>query len=282
MKSSILYLFVIVGIALSLQAFTFGANYSMTLVGDDVTTITNQYVKRVNLDEGKIQNKDFLNLFVQLASNDNWLNNIVFWTSAQWGVKEVGGNIAKQFELNGKDLSTEGIDKRPSKIIEGNLAGIKYNGKNNFSDNSNITAQNPMSLLLVFKANDVSDQNALIGSKGNSNFSVAVEKNKDGASELVIRTAGEVSVKGIKPGINIVYIELNNKDSRIFINGDLAYSGIIGKSELDGLVIGRASIKKSTTYFNGVMYETGVINEIIRDNARNSLTSKLKQVYQIK
>jgi hypothetical protein len=249
--------------------------------GDDILTETNQYVKRVNLDDGKVQSKNILNRFIQIANDDNWYYDVAFWTSAQWGIKEASGNVAKQYELNGKDLSTEGFDKRPLKIADGNLLGVKYNGKNNYSDNSNIAAQNPMSLLLVFKSNDTDNQNALVSSKGNSNFSVSIEKNNDGVSELVVRTAGEVSTKGLKPGINIVYIEFNIKDSKIFINGDLAYSGIIGKSALDGLVIGRAPAKKGTAYFDGVMYETGVIKNLISDDARANLTSMLKQVYQV-
>ncbi len=281
MKSSILNIFLIVVFALSLQKLTSGKDYLVPSGGDDILTETNQYVKRVNLDDGKVQSKNILNRFIQIANNDNWYNDVAFWTSAQWGIKEASGNVAKQYELNGKDLSTQGFDKRPLKIADGNLLGVKYNGKNNYSDNSNIAAQNPMSLLLVFKANDAADQNALVSSKGNNNFSVSIEKNNDGVSELVVRTAGEVSTKGLKPGINIVYIEFNIKDSRIFINGDLAYSGIIGKSALDGLVIGRAPVKKGTAYFDGVMYETGVIKNLIGDDARTNLTSMLKQVYQV-
>lgn len=281
MKSSILNIFLIVVFALSLQKLTSAKDYIVPSGGDDILTETNQYVKRVNLDDGKVQSKNILNRFIQIANNDNWYNDVAFWTSAQWGIKEASGNVAKQYELNGKDLSTQGFDKRPLKIADGNLLGVKYNGKNNYSDNSNIAAQNPMSLLLVFKANDAADQNALVSSKGNNNFSVSIEKNNDGVSELVVRTAGEVSTKGLKPGINIVYIEFNIKDSRIFINGDLAYSGIIGKSALDGLVIGRAPFKKGTAYFDGVMYETGVIKNLIGDDARTNLTSMLKQVYQV-
>ena len=281
MKSSILNIFLIVVFALSLQKVTSGKNYLLPSGGDEILAETNQYVKRVNLDEGKVQSKDILSRFIQIANNDNWYNDVAFWTSAQWGIKEANGNVAKQYELNGKDLSTEVFNKRPLKIAEGNILGVKYNGKDNYSDNSNIAAQNPMSLLIVFKANDAADQNALVSSKSNNNFSVGIEKNKDGVSELVVRTAGEVSTKGLKPGINIVYIEFNIKDSRIFINGDLAYSGVIGKSALDGLVIGRAPAKKGTAYFDGVMYETGVIKNLISDDARTNLTSMLKQVYQV-
>ena len=281
MKSSILNIFLIVVFALSIQKITLGKELLISSGGDDILAETNQYVKRVNLDEGKVLSKNDLNNFIQIASKDNWYNDIAFWTSAQWGIKESNGNVAMQYELNGKDLTTDGFDKRPVKISEGNIFGVKYNGKNNYSDNANVTVQNPMGLLLVFKANDTDDENALVSSKGKNKLSVSIQKNNDGISELVIRNAGENYTKGIKPGINIVFIEFNIKNSRIFINGDLAYSGVIAKSELDGLEIGRAPAKKGTAYFDGVMYETGVIKNLISDDARTNLTSMLKQVYQV-
>jgi len=281
MKNLIINIFLIVVFAFSLQNITIGKNLFLPFGDDDIVTETNQYLKRVNLDEGKVLSKNDLNKFIQTAYKDNWYNDIAFWTSAQWGIKESGGNVAKQYELNGKDLTTDGFDKRPVKISEGNIFGVKYNGKNNYSDNSDVTVQNPMSLLLVFKANNAEDENALVSSKGSSKLSAVIQKNKDGVSELVIRNAGEIYTKGLNSGINIVFIEFNIKNSRVFINGDLAYNGVIGKSEFDGLMIGRAPTKKGTAYFDGVMYETGVIKNLISDDARTNLTSILKQVYQI-
>mgnify|MGYP001385455145 CR=1 FL=1 len=281
MKNLIINIFLIVVFAFSLQNITIGKNLFLPFGDDDIVSETNQYLKRVNLDEGKVLSKNDLNKFIQTAYKDNWYNDIAFWTSAQWGIKESGGNVAKQYELNGKDLTTDGFDKRPVKISEGNIFGVKYNGKNNYSDNSDVTVQNPMSLLLVFKANNAEDENALVSSKGSSKLSAVIQKNKDGVSELVIRNAGEIYTKGLNSGINIVFIEFNIKNSRVFINGDLAYNGVIGKSEFDGLMIGRAPTKKGTAYFDGVMYETGVIKNLISDDARTNLTSILKQVYQI-
>jgi len=281
MKNLIINIFLIVVFAFSLQNITIGKNLFLPFGDDDIVSETNQYLKRVNLDEGKVLSKNDLNKFIQTAYKDNWYNDIAFWTSAQWGIKESGGNVAKQYELNGKDLTTDGFDKRPVKISEGNIFGVKYNGKNNYSDNSDVTVQNPMSLLLVFKANNAEDENALVSSKGSSKLSAVIQKNKDGVSELVIRNAGEIYTKGLNSGINIVFIEFNIKNSRVFINGDLAYNGVIGKSEFDGLMIGRAPTKKGTAYFDGVMYETGVIKNLISDAARTNLTSILKQVYQI-
>ena len=99
---------------------------------------------------------------------DKWYGEIESWTSAQWGIKESEGNIVRQYGLNGNDLTTEGFDKRPKKVIEVNIIGVKYDGTNDYtSDSSGITAQHPMSLLIVFKANETADGNVLIDSKGN-------------------------------------------------------------------------------------------------------------------
>jgi len=265
--------------ALTLNSYLIGQ--SVPQRNSDLLNETNQYVKRVNIDEGRVANKNLLNSFIELAIKDNWYNEIKFWTSAQWGIKESNENIAKQYELNGKDLTTDGFDKRPKKITDDELLGVKYDGSNDYTSNSDVTVQNHFSLLMVFKANETVNENILIDSKGNKKLAVSIEKNKDGVAELVVRTAGEVYIKGIKSGINILYIEFNTKNSRVFVNGDLVYSGVIGKSEIDGLVIGRGSIKNSTVNFNGVMYETGIINNIISDEARTNLLSMIKQVYKI-
>jgi hypothetical protein len=265
--------------ALTINSYLIGQ--SVPQRSSDLLAETNQYVKRVNIDEGRVANKNLLNSFIQLALKDNWYNEIKFWTSAQWGIKESDGNIAKQYELNGKDLTTDGFDKRPKKITDGELLGVKYDGSNDYNSNSDVTAQNPLSLLIVFKANETVNENILIDSKGNKKHAVSIEKNKDGVNELAVRTAGEVYIKGIKSGINILYIEFNTKDSRVYLNGELVYNGVIGKSEIDGLLIGRGSIKNSTVYFDGLIYETGIINNVISDEARTSLLSMMKQVYKV-
>jgi hypothetical protein len=265
--------------ALTINSYLIGQ--SVPQRSSDLLAETNQYVKRVNIDEGRVANKNLLNSFIELAIKDNWYNEIKFWTSAQWGIKESDGNIAKQYELNGKDLTTDGFDKRPKKITDGELMGVKYDGSNDYTSNSDVTVQNPLSLLIVFKANETVNENILIDSKGNKKHAVSIEKNKDGVNELVVRTAGEVYIKGIKSGINILYIEFNTKNSRVYVNGELVYSGVIGKSEIDGLLIGRGSIKNSTVYFDGLIYETGIINNVISDEARTNLLSTIKQVYKV-
>lgn len=271
-------LFILIA-ALTLNSYLIGQ--SLPQRNSDLLNETNQYVKRVNIDEGRVANKNLLNGFIELAIKDNWYNEIKFWTSAQWGIKESDGNISKQYELNGKDLTTDGFDKRPKKITDGELLGVKYDGSNDYTSNSDVTVQNPLSLLIVFKANETVNENILIDSKGNKKHTVSIEKNQDGVNELAVRTAGEVYIKGIKSGINILYIEFNAKNSRVYLNGELVYSGVIGKSEIDGLLIGRGSIKNSTVYFDGLIYETGIINNVISDEARTNLLSIIKQVYEV-
>ncbi len=247
---------------------------------DKVLMEFNSYLKTVNLDGGKILNKDLLNKFIQLSTEENWYDNIKFWVSAQWGLKEYNGLIAKQYGLKGEDLTTPISEKRPKKIMDGNLFGVSYDGEKNFSENLDVKVQQPLSMLLVFSGDKNTGENFLIDAKGDKSCQISIEKNNAGESELLIKSAGEIRVKGLVDGINIVYIEFNLKNSKVFINGQLAFTGIIGKVGVDGLVIGKGNINNKVNYFKGVMYETGIINNYISDEARTGLFNLMKEIYK--
>jgi len=247
---------------------------------DKVLMEFNSYLKTVNLDGGKILNKDLLNKFIQLSTEENWYDNIKFWVSAQWGLKEYNGLIAKQYGLKGEDLTTPISEKRPKKIMNGNLFGVSYDGEKNFSENLDVKVQQPLSMLLVFSGDKNTGENFLIDAKGDKSCQISIEKNNAGESELLIKSAGEIRVKGLVDGINIVYIEFNLKNSKVFINGQLAFTGIIGKVGVDGLVIGKGNINNKVNYFKGVMYETGIINNYISDEARTGLFNLMKEIYK--
>lgn len=249
--------------------------------GNDKTLMEfNSYLKTVNLDGGKILNKDFLNKFLQLSTEENWYDNIKFWVSAQWGLKEYDGLISKQYGLKGEELTTPITEKRPKKIMDGNLFGISYDGEKNFSENLDVKVQQPLSMLLVFSGDKNTGENFLVDAKGDKSCQISIEKNNAGESELLIKSAGEIRVKGLVDGINIVYIEFNLKNSKVFINGQLAFTGIIGKVGVDGLVIGKGNINNKVNYFKGVMYETGIINNYISDEARTGLFNLMKEIYK--
>ncbi len=247
---------------------------------DKVLMEFNSYLKTVNLDGGKILNKDLLNKFIQLSTEENWYDNIKFWVSAQWGLKEYNGLIAKQYGLKGEDLTTPISEKRPKRIMNGNLFGVSYDGEKNFSENLDVKVQQPLSMLLVFSGDKNTGENFLIDAKGDKSCQISIEKNNAGESELLIKSAGEIRVKGLVDGINIVYIEFNLKNSKVFINGQLAFTGIIGKVGVDGLVIGKGNINNKVNYFKGVMYETGIINNYISDEARTGLFNLMKEIYK--
>lgn len=247
---------------------------------DKVLMEYNSYLKTVNLDGGKILNKDLLNKFIQLSTEENWYDNIKFWVSAQWGIKEYEGSISKQYGLKGEELTTPIIEKRPKKIMNGNLFGINYDGEKDFSENLNLKVQQPISMLLVFSSDKNTGKNFLIDAKGDKSCQISIEKSNTGESELLIKSAGEIRVKGLVDGINIVYIEFNLKNSKVFINGQLTFTGIIGKVDMDGLVIGKGNINNKVNYFKGVMYETGIINNYISEEARTGLFNLMKEIYQ--
>jgi hypothetical protein len=247
---------------------------------DKVLMEYNSYLKTVNLDGGKILNKDLLNKFIQLSTEENWYDNIKFWVSAQWGLKEYDGLISKQYGLKGEELTTPITEKRPKKIMDGNLFGISYDGEKDFSENLDVKVQQPLSMLLVFSGDKNTGENFLVDAKGDKSCQISIEKNNAGESELLIKSAGEIRVKGLVDGINIVYIEFNLKNSKVFINGQLAFTGIIGKVGVDGLVIGKGNINNKVNYFKGVMYETGIINNYISDEARTGLFNLMKEIYK--
>lgn len=247
---------------------------------DKVLMEYNSYLKTVNLDGGKILNKDLLNKFIQLSTEENWYDNIKFWVSAQWGLKEYDGLIAKQYGLKGEELTTPISEKRPKKIMNGNLFGVSYDGEKNFSENLDVKVQQPLSMLLVFSGDKNTGENFLVDAKGDKSCQISIEKNNAGESELLIKSAGEIRVKGLIDGINIVYIEFNLKNSKVFINDQLAFTGIIGKVGADGLVIGKGNINNKVNYFKGVMYETGIINNYLSDEARTGLFNLMKEIYK--
>lgn len=274
---NILGLFIILFFAIQ---FNLSAKNLAPSGNDKVLMEYNSYLKTVNLDGGKILNKDLLNKFIQLSTEENWYDNIKFWVSAQWGIKEYEGLISKQYGLKGEELTTPIIEKRPKKTINGNLFGISYDGEKDYSENLNLKVQQPLSMLLVFYSDKNTSENFLIDAKGDKSCQISIEKNNAGESELLIKSAGEIRVKGLVDGINIVYIEFNLKNSKVFINGQLAFTGIIGKIDMDGLVIGKGNINNKVNYFKGVMYETGIINNYISDEARTSLFNFMKEIYQ--
>ncbi|HCY76043.1 MAG TPA: hypothetical protein DHV28_08990 [Ignavibacteriales bacterium] len=246
-----------------------------------IMTETNQYLKRVNLDNGNILNKTMLNGFIKLTVEDNWINDLKFWTSAQWGLKEYLGNIAKQYDFRGNDLTNTSLDRRPKKIEMGNIYGVKYDGIDDSFESSDFSVMHPMSLLMVFSCDDITNKIALLDNRGSKNHLLSLEKNESGDTQLKISTAGDVYVKGIKKGINIVYVEFNIKNSKVYLNGELAFSGIIGIGELNGLVIGRGKINSDVSNFNGVMFETGIINNTLSDDSRTHLINLMKETYNV-
>jgi hypothetical protein len=274
---NILGLFIILFFAIQ---YNLSAKNLIPSGNDKVLMEYNSYLKTVNLDGGKILNKDFLNKFLQLSTEENWYDNIKFWVSAQWGLKEYDGLISKQYGLKGEELTTPITEKRPKKIMDGNLFGISYDGEKDFSENLDVKVQQPLSMLLVFSGDKNTGENFLVDAKGDKSCQISIEKNNAGESELLIKSAGEIRVKGLVDGINIVYIEFNLKNSKVFINGQLAFTGIIGKVGVDGLVIGKGNINNKVNYFKGVMYETGIINNYISDEARTGLFNLMKEIYK--
>jgi hypothetical protein len=281
MKSTFLRIITLVIIVISFSQFSIAQ--SVTGKGsNEVLTDMNKYLKAVNLDEGKISNKEYLNEFLKTAVEDNWNNNIQFWISAQWGTKNYNGYISKQFELKGNDLTSVGSESRPAKTSEGNYFGINFDGDNDYWVNSSFKAEQPFSILIVYKADNSKSENVLLESSGTKVDQIRVENDKDGKPQLVIESGGEVKLSGLTDGINYVYVEYNLNDSKVFINGKLAYNNIIGLSDFDGIQIAKGTVNYKYENFKGSIYEIGIIKNTLNDQARNDLFTLMKKTYNLK
>ena len=281
MKSTSLKIFALIAILISFSQLSFAQSVSKK-GSSEVLTDMNQYLKSVNLDEGKISNKENLNNFLKLAVEDNWNDDIKFWVSAQWGTKNYNGYISKQYELRGNDLTSIGNDSRPAKTSEGDFFAINFDGDNDSWVNSSFKAEQPFSILVVFKADNSKPENVLLESSGQKVNQIRVENNKDGKPELVIESGGKVKLPGLTDGINYVYIEYNLNNSKVFINGKLAYNNIIGLSDFDGIQIASGMVNNKYENFKGSIYEIGIIINTLSDQVRNDLFTLMKETYNIK
>lgn len=274
MKNSILKLFVF-------AIFVFLTNLSVfaQATSDPLVKEKNQYLKNVNLDGGKILNKDLLNDFLSLSVKDNWNNQIKFWVSAQWGVKEYKGRVMKQYELNSNDLTTLVPERRPVKIEKNGVYGIQYNGEDNYNDNADVKAEQPLSLLLVFEPLDSKDVNVLFDTKDKRNCQISIQPVGNEQYDLLIKSAGDVTVNGLKSGINFVYIEFNLLNSKVYINGKLAKETPIGKTDINGLTLGEGMVNNKVKNFKGNIYEVGIISNFLNDSAREDLFKYIDNIY---
>lgn len=274
MKNSILKLFVF-------AIFVFLTNLGVfaQATSDPLVKEKNQYLKNVNLDGGKILNKDLLNDFLSLSVKDNWNNQIKFWVSAQWGVKEYKGRVMKQYELNSNDLTTLVPERRPVKIEKNGVYGIQYNGEDNYNDNADVKAEQPLSLLLVFEPLDSKDVNVLFDTKDKRNCQISIQPVGNEQYDLLIKSAGDVTVNGLKSGINFVYIEFNLLNSKVYINGKLAKETPIGKTDINGLTLGEGMVNNKVKNFKGNIYEVGIISNFLNDSAREDLFKYIDNIY---
>lgn len=274
MKNSILKLFVF-------AIFVFLTNLGVfaQATSDPLVKEKNQYLKNVNLDGGKILNKDLLNDFLSLSVKDNWNNQIKFWVSSQWGVKEYKGRVMKQYELNSNDLTTLVPERRPVKIEKNGVYGIQYNGEDNYNDNADVKAEQPLSLLLVFEPLDSKDVNVLFDTKDKRNCQISIQPVGNEQYDLLIKSAGDVTVNGLKSGINFVYIEFNLLNSKVYINGKLAKETPIGKTDINGLTLGEGMVNNKVKNFKGNIYEVGIISNFLNDSAREDLFKYIDNIY---
>lgn len=267
-------------ITISFSQLLLAQNLSNTK-SSEVINDMNQYLKAVNLDKGLISSKENLSNFLTNAVENNWNNNIQFWVSAQWGTKDYNGLISKQFELKGYDLTSVGNGNRPAKVSEGKFSAINFDGDNDYWINKSFKCAQPFSIFIVYKTDPAKSVNVLFESSGTKINQVKVENGKDGEPELIIESGGTFKIPGLTNGINYILIEYNMKDSKVFINGKLAYNNFIGVSDFDGIQIGKGTVNNKYNNFKGSIYEIGIIQSVLSDQVRSSLFDLIKETYNL-
>ncbi|MCZ2222619.1 MAG: hypothetical protein LC122_03205 [Chitinophagales bacterium] len=273
--------FILIAITISFSQLSFAQNISNSNNPEVIREI-NQYLKTVNLDKGSISSKENLNNFLADAFKDGWNNEIQFWVSAQWGTIEYKGFVSKQFELKGNHLTSIGNGNRPAKISEGKYFGINFDGDNDYWVNSSFKTVQPFSIFIVYKTDDTKTESVLLESAGAKVNQIRVENGKDGKPELVIESAGTYRIPGLTNGINYILIEYNMKDSRVFINEKLVYNNFIGLSDFDGIQIGKGTVNNKYNHLKGSIYEIGIIQNSLNEQARNNLFNLMKKTYDLK
>lgn len=256
---------------------------NLLLFDDDYEKESNSYITRVNSDGGNVGDKGYLNKFIKNTKSNGILESILFWTSSQWGIKVDQDKVTKQYELKGKDLTSQGLNNSPfykfNDLFEKN--GIYYSGEKVYSENSELVAEHPLTIVIVLHQTEGMNKEALLDTKEKKEHSIYFDDGPAVIEPLIIETSGKSTIGKISNIKSLLYLECNGDESKVYYNGSLLFSGKIGKGNLTGIRVGALKNLQKGYFLNGYIFELGIIGGIPNDDQRIKLMEFLKQHYII-
>lgn len=101
-----------------------------------------------------------------------------------------------------------------------------------------------------------------------ANYDYSVSTNKN--IELTIQSRNKLKADSLEQKKNVIIIEFNDNNSKVFVNNILVDSRKLDSIPLKGLFLGRNN-KNNPDYQSGYLYECGIFNTIISENFRKVL-----------
>lgn len=265
----------------SIQAQDRG-NLLLLLSDDSLVKETQDYLNRVNNDEGMVIDKKFINSLIKLAKKDGYFDKISFWVSASGGLKLNNNFVDKQYDIKGNDITKTDIDARPLFVnsIAKNKPGILYDGKNDFLENKDYYSDHPLTIVLVIKQTNEMNKEAILDSRNGKSNTVYFKKGNEFLEPLVIESGKKFESSTIDTLVNMLFVEMNGKDSKVYLNAENFGSGELSKGGFDGIILGSLGKINKGYFLGGYIFEIGVINLILDENKRIKLNDFLTKQYK--
>jgi len=254
------------------------AQSNLILFGDNgLLKETKIYKSRVEKDGGKILDTKYLNKLIKLFKTDDYFDDVSFWVSANGGIKDENNNIVIQYDIKGNDLSNEKEDARPilKRNIIKNKAGVLYDGSGDFLQNSDYMAKHPLTIVLVIKQVGAMNKEAIIDSRNGKTNAIYFKKGFAVVEPLIVESGKSFEIGKIDTAVNVIMVEMNGKDSKAFLNGELLGKGKLAPGKFNGIILGSLGKLNKKYFLGGYIFESGVINLILDENKRQKLNTFL-------
>ncbi len=255
----------------------------LLLMSDDsLVKETKDYITRVKNDEGVVVDKKLINLLIKLAKKDGYFDKISFWVSASGGLKLNDNFVDKQYDIKGNDLTKTDIDARPMFVnsVAKNKPGILYDGNNDLLENKDYKSDHPLTIVLVIKQINEMNKEAILDSRSGKSNTVYFKKGSEFLEPLVIESGKKFETSTIDTLVNILFVEMNGKDSKVYLNGENFGNGKLSPGGFDGIILGSLGKLNKGYFLGGYIFESGVINLILDENKRIKLNDFLTKQYK--
>jgi hypothetical protein len=279
----IIFLIAVFAVLILKSAIVQAQSELLLLMGDDsLVKETKDYITRVKNDEGAVVDKKFINSLIKLAKKDGYFDKISFWVSASGGLKLNNNFVDKQYDIKGNDITKTDIDARPLFVnsIAKNKPGILYDGKNDFLENKDYYSDHPLTIVLVIKQTNEMNKEAILDSRNGKSNTVYFKKGNEFLEPLVIESGKKFESSTIDTLVNVLFVEMNSKDSKVYLNGEDFGSGELSKGGFDGIILGSLGKLNKGYFLGGYIFEIGVINLILDENKRIKLNDFLTKQYK--